>query len=70
MRAAVKLQKWTRNVLIHKHLQKKNIAASKIQAAVRGFLIRKKLPQLITDINTQKQNYAATLIQVFIIKNF
>ncbi|XP_050438518.1 protein abnormal spindle isoform X3 [Adelges cooleyi] len=43
--------------------EKKNIAASKIQAAVRGFLIRKKLPQLITDINTQKQNYAATLIQ-------
>lgn len=65
MRAAVQLRNWTKNVMLtRKHLQKKNFAASKIQAAVRGFLIRKKLPQLKNKLYMQKRVHAASLIQV------
>lgn len=64
MRATVTLQKWTRNVLIRKYLQRKNNAAIKIQAAVRGFLLRKNLPNLINQLQIKKQSRAATIIQV------
>lgn len=65
MRAAVQLRYWTRNVMLtRKHLQKKNFAASRIQAAVRGFLVRKKLPQLKDELHKQKEIHAALLIQV------
>lgn len=65
MRAAVQLQIWTRNVMLNrKHLQKENMAASRIQAIVKGFLVRKKLPQIKEELHTQKLVRAATLIQV------
>lgn len=65
MRAAVQLQIWTRNVMLNrKHLQKENVAASRIQAFVRGFLIRKKLPKIKEELHNQKLVRAATLIQV------
>lgn len=65
MRAAVQLRNWTRNVLlIRENLQKENAAAIKIQAIVRGFLIRKRLPQIMYELKMQKQMHAATLIQV------
>jgi len=65
MRAAVQLQIWIRNVMLNrKQLQKKNVAASKIQAIVRGFLVRKKLPKIKEELHIQKLGRAATLIQV------
>lgn len=65
MRAATQLQNWTRNVmLIRKHLQKQNVAATKIQAVIKGYLIRKKLPQIKYELHMQKQVRAVTLIQV------
>lgn len=65
MRAATRLQNWTRNVvLIRKHLQKQNIAATKIQAIIKGYLVRKKLPQIKYELHKQKQVRAVTLIQV------
>lgn len=65
MRAAIQLRNWIKNVMLTRdHLQKENIAATRIQAAVRGFLLRKKLPQLKIELHTQKQMHAATLIQV------
>jgi hypothetical protein len=36
-----------------------------IQAAVRGFLARKKFPELKDQLQTEKQVHAAILIQVF-----
>ncbi|KAF0764759.1 protein abnormal spindle-like isoform X1 [Aphis craccivora] len=64
MRAAVQLQIWIRNVMLNrKHLQKENVAASKIQAIVRGFLVRKKLPKIKEELHIQKLVRAATLIQ-------
>jgi len=65
MRAAVQLQNWTRNVMLNRErLQKLNVAASKIQAAIRGFLVRKRLPQLKHELHMCKQGRAAVLIQV------
>ena len=65
MQAAVQLQIWARNVMLNrKHLQKENDAASRIQAIVRGFLVRKKLPKIKEELHTQKLLRAATLIQV------
>jgi len=65
MRAAVQLQIWIKNVMLNrKHLQKENVAASKIQAIVRGFLVRKKLPKIKEELHIQKLVQAATLIQV------
>lgn len=65
MRAVVQLQIWIRNVMLNrKHLQKENVAASKIQAIVRGFLVRKKLPKIKEELHIQKLVRAATLIQV------
>lgn len=65
MRAAVQLQIWIRNVMLNrKHLQKENVAASKIQAIVRGFLVRKKLPKIKEELHIRKLVRAATLIQV------
>lgn len=65
MRAAVRLKNWTRNVMLNRErLQKQNVAASKIQAAIRGFLIRKRLPQLKFELYMYKQVRAAVLIQV------
>lgn len=65
MRAAVQLQNWTRNVmLIRKRLQKENSAAIKLQASIRGFLVRKKLPKIKHDLHVQKLMRAATMIQV------
>lgn len=65
MRAAIQLKNWTKNVMLfRKHLQKKNMAALKIQAVFKGYLIRKKLPQLKYELYLQKQVYAATRIQV------
>ncbi|KAE9525583.1 hypothetical protein AGLY_014110 [Aphis glycines] len=64
MRAAVQLQIWIRNVMLNrKHLQKENVAALKIQAIVRGFLVRKKLPKIKEELHIQKLVRAATLIQ-------
>lgn len=66
MRATVQLQHWIRNImLIRKHLQKENFAATKIQAAIRGFLVRKKLPIIKHELYTQKLMRAATVIQVY-----
>lgn len=65
MRAAVELHNWTKNVLsFRKHLQKKNMAALKIQAIIKGYLTRKKLPQIKYELYLQKQMYAASRIQV------
>jgi hypothetical protein len=65
MRAAVKLQSWTRNVMLNrKLLQKQNMAALKIQAAVRGYFVRKKLPLIKYELQIIKLVRAATLIQV------
>lgn len=65
MRAAVQLRNWARNVvLIRKNFQRENVAASKIQAVVRGFLLRKRLPQIKYEFQMREQVYAATLIQV------
>lgn len=67
MRAAVKLQSWIRNMMLNrKLLQKQNVAALKIQAAVRGYLVRKKLPQIKYELHLLKLVRAATLIQVII----
>lgn len=66
LRAAVQLQHWIRNImLIRKHLQKENVAATKIQAVIRGFLIRKKLPRIKHELYIQKLMRAATVIQVY-----
>jgi len=51
-------------MLNRKHLQKENVAASRIQAIVRGFLVRKKLPKIKEELHNQKLVRAATLIQV------
>lgn len=65
MRAAVQLQIWTKNVMLNrKHLQKENFAASRLQAIIRGFLVRKKLPKIKEELYNQKLVRAATLIQV------
>jgi len=65
MRAAVQLQIWTRNVMLNrKHLQKEKVAATRIQAIIRGFLVRKKLPNIKEELRTRKLVQAATLIQV------
>jgi len=71
MRVAVQLQNWTRNVTLNRErLQKQNVAATKIQAAARGFLLRKRLPRLKYEIQTHKQVRAAVLIQVKVFKFF
>jgi len=65
MRAAVQLRNWIRHAMLNRErLQKQNIAASKIQAAIRGFLVRKRLPQLKYELRMYKQVRAAILIQV------
>lgn len=65
MRAAIRLQNWIRNeILTRKHLQKKNAAATKIQAVTRGFLVRKKLPQIKHELTVAKLGRVATKIQV------
>lgn len=65
MRAAVQLKNWTRSVmLIRKHLQKEKTAAIKLQASVRGFLVRKNLPKIKYELHLQKLMQAATKIQV------
>jgi len=51
-------------MLNRKHLQKKNVAASRIQAMVRGFMVRKRLPKIKEELHIQKLVRAATLIQV------
>lgn len=67
MRAAVKLQNWAKNVMLNrKLLQKQNVAALKIQSAVRGFLVRKRLPQIKHELHMLKYVRAATLIQVIV----
>lgn len=45
-------------------IKEKNNAATKIQAAFKGFIIRKKLPVLKEQLSMEKQIRAATLIQV------
>lgn len=66
MRAVVQLQNWTKNVMLFReNLQKKNIAALKIQAAFRGYSVRKRFPQIKYELYMQKQVYAATMIQVY-----